>query len=163
MIKRTESFGYVAGTAISKSSIGWDGVPDEVAPLYVITLAASVAPIPLRAPTASELAGLAIFRSRTVEDGRERFRLHIGYFPSAAAAEQVLPLVRDSYPAAMVAVAPQSSMGSLDDTAMARFSILRPVEKPAPAAAPDAAKTPAPAAVRAAASRVAAAPPPPPP
>ena len=161
MTNRTGSFGYVAGAAsaaASKSSVGWDGVPEEAEPLHVITLVASVAPIPLRAPTAPELAGLAIFRSRTVEDGRERFRLHIGYFPTAAAAEQVLPLVRQSYPAAIVSVAPQSSMGSLDDTAMARFSILRPVEKPAPQATPVAAQ--APVAARATAPTVVAAPPP---
>ncbi len=143
MNKRTESFGFVAdtsSTANSKGPVGWDGVPEEVAPLHVITLVSSVAPIALRAPSAPELAGLAIFRSRTVEDGRERFRLHIGYFPTAAAAERALPLVRESYPAAMVALAPQSSMGSLDDTAMARFSILRPVEKaPAEAVRPAAA------------------------
>ncbi len=134
MNKRTESFGFVAGAtgAGTKSSVGWDGAGDEAVPLHVITLVASVAPIPLRAPTAPGLAGLAVFRSRSVEDGRERFRLHIGYFPSAAAAEKVLPQVRESYPAAIVAVAPQSRMGSLDDTAIARFSILRPVETAAP-------------------------------
>ena len=112
---------------------------------------ASIAPIPLRAPTAPELAGLAIFRSRTVEDGRERFRLHIGYFPTAAAAEQVMPIVRKSYPAAIVTIAPQGSMGSLDDTAMARFSILRQADVPAaepvsPVAPPRAAATVKPAA-----------------
>lgn len=144
MNKRAESFGFVASsadTATSKSTVGWEGAPDESGPLHVITLMASTAPIPLKAPSAPELEGLAVFRSRSVEDGRERFRLHIGYFPSAATAEQVLPIVRRTYPAAIVTLAPQGSMGSLDDTAMARFSILRAVEKPAaevppPAAAP---------------------------
>jgi len=154
MNKRTESFGFVTdtgSTANTKGPVGWDGVADDAAPLHVITLVSSVAPIPLRAPSAPELAGLAIFRSRTVEDGRERFRLHIGYFPSAAAAERALPLVRESYPAAMVALAPQSNLGSLDDTAMARFSILRPVEKAAAEAPRPAVPAPAPAAARPAA------------
>ncbi len=134
MNKRAESFGFVPSSADAtapRAAVGWQDAPDESGPLHVITLLASVAPIPLRAPTAPELAGLAIFRSRTVEDGRERFRLHIGYFPTAAAAEQVLPIVRRSYPAAIVTLAPQGSMGSLDDTAMARFSILRHADKPA--------------------------------
>jgi hypothetical protein len=134
MTKLNESFGYepdADDASISGSSVGWGGAREEPAPLHVITLASSVAPLSLRAPTSPQLAGLAVFRSRSVEDGRERFRVHIGYFASAAEAEKVLPIVRESYPAAIVSVAPQSSMGSLDDTAMARFSILRPAEKPA--------------------------------
>ncbi|HXQ64864.1 MAG TPA: hypothetical protein VN787_08405 [Steroidobacteraceae bacterium] len=83
-----------------------------------------------------ELAGLAIFRSRQVEEGRERFRLHVGYFSSVEAAEKLLPVIRETYPAALITVAPQSNMGSLDDTAMARFSILQPIEPAAAAAAP---------------------------
>jgi len=89
-----------------------------------------------------ELAGLAVFRSRQVEEGRERFRLHVGYFSSVEAAEKLLPIIRETYPAALVTVAPQSNMGSLDDTAMARFSILQPIE---PAAAPAVAASPVPA------------------
>ena len=152
MNKRAESFGFIPSSADAtapRAAVGWEGAPEESGPLHVITLLASIAPIPLRAPTAPELAGLAIFRSRTVEDGRERFRLHIGYFPTAAAAEQVLPIVRKSYPAAIVTLAPQGSMGSLDDTAMARFSILRQADAPSsepvsPAAPPRAAASVAP-------------------
>ena len=154
MNKRAESFGYVSSSADStnpKAVVGWEGASDESGPLYVITLLASIAPIPLRAPTAPELAGLAIFRSRSVEDGRERFRLHIGYFPTAAAAEQVLPIVRKSYPAAITGLAPQGSMGSLDDTAMARFSILRHADKlAAEPVSPAAPPAPVPSAKRAA-------------
>jgi hypothetical protein len=98
-----------------------------------------VAPVPLQAPTMPELAGLAVFRSRQVEEGRERFRLHVGYFSSVEAAEKLLPVIRETYPAALITVAPQSNMGSLDDTAMARFSILQPIEPAATAAAPTAA------------------------
>jgi hypothetical protein len=83
-----------------------------------------------------ELAGLAVFRSRQVEEGRERFRLHVGYFSSAEAAEKLLPIIRETYPAALITIAPQSNMGSLDDTAMARFSILQPIEPTVAAAAP---------------------------
>ena len=106
--------------------------------LYVITAASSTAPVPLQVPKVPELAGLAVFRSRRVEDGRERFRLHIGYFPSAAAAELIVPFVRTIYPAAIVAPAPQANLGSLEDTAVARFSIIKPMEgaasEPVPAA-----------------------------
>jgi hypothetical protein len=118
----------------SKAAVGWEAQPDAP-PLHVITLLSSTAPVAMRAPTAPELAGLAVFRSRRVEDGRERFRLHIGYFPSAEAATKLLPIVRRTHPAALVAIAPQSNLGSLDDTAMVRFSILQPVD-PAPAVTP---------------------------
>ncbi len=133
------------------SDIGWAGAEANPQALHVITLVSSTAPLPLQAPKAPELAGLAVFRSRRVEDGRERFRLHIGYFPSAAAAEQLLPVVRTLYPAAFVALAPQSNLGSLDDTAVARFSILKPIEGAAvepveaPGPAPVAAAAPEPA------------------
>ena len=109
------------------------------APLHVITLLASTAPVPLRSLAAPELAGLAVFRSRRVEDGRERFRLHLGYFLSVAEAERVMPVVRETYPTAFVAVAPQTGLGSLDDTGVARFSILNPVEAAAPTVPPTAA------------------------
>jgi len=114
--------------AANAADVGWHGVEPNAQALHVITLVSSTAPLPLQAPKAPELAGLAVFRSRRIEDGRERFRLHIGYFPSVAAAEQLLPVVRTLYPAAFVALAPQSNLGSLDDTAVARFSILKPIE-----------------------------------
>jgi hypothetical protein len=132
--------------AADGSATGWHGAEANAQALHVITLVSSTAPLPLQAPKAPELAGLAVFRSRRVEDGRERFRLHIGYFPSAAAAEQLLPVVRTLYPAAFVALAPQSNLGSLDDTAVARFSILRPIDTAAveQVAAPEPAAAPAP-------------------
>jgi hypothetical protein len=119
-----------AASAVAPA-VGWQGAEAQAQALHVITLVSSTAPMPLQAPKAPELAGLAVFRSRRVEDGRERFRLHIGYFPSAAAAEQLLPLVRTLYPGAFVAMAPQSNLGSLEDTAVARFSILKPIEEAA--------------------------------
>ena len=112
---------------------------------YVITLMSSTTPMSLQGPSARELAGLAVFRSQRREDGRDRFRLHIGFFASAEAAEEMLPHVRDSYPAACVGVAPETNMGSLDDTAVARFSVIRPTEaEPPPAPAMKAAPPPSP-------------------
>jgi hypothetical protein len=131
-----------AADAPATAASAWSGAEAQPQPLHVITLVSSTAPVPLQAPKAPELAGLAVFRSRRVEDGRERFRLHIGYFPSAAAAEQLLPIVRTIYPAAIVALAPQANLGSLEDTAVARFSILKPIDattaEPMPAAPPPA-------------------------
>jgi hypothetical protein len=93
--------------------------------LYIITLSSSTAPVALEAPAIPELTGLALFRSKRVEDGRDRFRLHLGYFDSVAAAEAILAVVRRHYPAAWVGPAPTSGMGSLDDTSVTQFKFIR--------------------------------------
>ena len=78
----------------------------------------------------------AVFRSRRVEDGRDRFRLHLGYFESPQEAQRVLAVVRARYPAAWVALAPTDSMGSLDDTSVAQFKLVRGSRTPAATAKP---------------------------
>lgn len=60
----------------------------------------------LSRPTAPELARFTFFVSRRREEGRERFRLHMGYFQTRDEAEQLLGLIRDLYPAAWVGEAP---------------------------------------------------------
>ncbi len=100
--------------------------------LHVITLISSTVPIALPVLSAPELSGAAIFRSRRIEDGRERFRIHIGYFTSAADAEALLPIVRETYPWAFAGPAPQTNLGSLDDTSKSHFTIVRAPD-PAPA------------------------------
>lgn len=89
--------------------------------LYVITLSTASRPMKLHVPFVHELVGFSVFRSRTVEDGRERFRLHLGYFASAARAHEALAVVRRYYPTAWISSAPRSSLGSLDDTLNADF------------------------------------------
>jgi hypothetical protein len=93
--------------------------------LYIINLLSSTTPMALEVPYAPELEGFAVFRSRRVEDGRDRFRLHLGYFESIQEAERALTVVRTRYPAAWVALAPKDSMGSLDDTSVAQFQLVR--------------------------------------
>ena len=50
--------------------------------LYVITLCTASLPMVLRVPFVHELVGFSVFRSRTVEDGRERFRLYVAQRPA---------------------------------------------------------------------------------
>lgn len=103
------------------------------APLYVINLCASTVPLPLEMPDVRGLDGLAVFRSQRTEDGRTRYRLHLGYFESPAAAKQLLPELRQLYPTAWIATAPRVGLGSLDDTAATEFQLLRaPVVKLSP-------------------------------
>jgi hypothetical protein len=67
---------------------------------FVITLwAGSLPPVLARLPDA-QLRHLAVFSSRSREEGRERFRLHLGYFDDLPAAERILDRVREWYPSA---------------------------------------------------------------
>ena len=59
-------------------------------------------------PSTPELKRFTFFVTRQREDGRERFRLHMGYFPSQEEAEALLASVRDIYPAAWAGPAPSS-------------------------------------------------------
>ena len=93
--------------------------------LYVINLFSSLMPMPLEIPHTRGLEGLAVFRSRRVEDGRERFRLHLGYFESRAEAEAALEAIQKDFPGALVASAPRSGLGSLDDTNLSEFRLIR--------------------------------------
>lgn len=93
--------------------------------LYVINLSSSHTPMPLEMPDVRGFFGLAVFRSRRIEDGRERYRLHLGYFESRADAERALPAVQRSYPTAWIAAAPRSGLGSLDDTNVSEFRLIR--------------------------------------
>ena len=53
-----------------------------------------------------ELKRFNFFVSRRFEEGRERFRLHMGYFATLAEAEEWLNVVREIYPGAWAGEAP---------------------------------------------------------
>jgi hypothetical protein len=93
--------------------------------LYVITLSTATLPMMLRVPFVHELEGFSVFRSRTIEDGRERYRLYLGYFESAARAHEALAIVRRHYPSAWISCAPRYHLGSLDDTMNTAFRTIR--------------------------------------
>jgi hypothetical protein len=57
-------------------------------------------------PEQAELKRFSFFVSRRFEEGRERFRLHMGYFSTLAEAEEWLVAVRDIYPGAWAGEAP---------------------------------------------------------
>jgi hypothetical protein len=74
--------------------------------LFVINLCASTSPMALAQPNVPALKRYTFFVSRQRDDGRDRFRLHMGYFASQEEAEQLLEVVRDVYPAAWTGPAP---------------------------------------------------------
>ncbi len=120
--------------------------------LQVITLASSHAPIPLPKLDLPCLAGTSVFRSQRTEEGRARYRIHIGYFLSVADAEAVLPAVREAFPWAFVGPSPNANLGSLDDTTRTRFVAVAAAENVNPA--PHPVPPPAPAASHAPATKV---------
>jgi hypothetical protein len=89
---------------------------------YVINLCSSTTPMALVKPKDGVLAQYTFFISRRREDGRERFRLHMGYFPSLETAEKLLGTVREVYPSAWAGEAPGKK--------------LRPQSAPQPAGSP---------------------------
>lgn len=91
----------------------------------VITLCSTSVPMMLQLPLLSVFAGLTVFRSRAIEEGRERFRMHLGYFYDLERAEKVLVAARRFYPGAFLTEAPQGGMGSLDDTMNAAFQFAK--------------------------------------
>jgi len=80
--------------------------PDVEQETFVINLCSSTTPMALSQPQLAELKSYTFFVSRRLEDGRERFRLHMGYFDTQLQAEDMLPLVRDIYPGAWAGEAP---------------------------------------------------------
>jgi len=107
---------------------------------FVINLCASTTPMALAKPTAPELARYTFFVSRRREEGRERFRLHMGYFATREEAEQMLALVRDLYPAAWVGETPGRKLAS---AARAASTVAAPASAPTPPDIAAAGATPA--------------------
>jgi hypothetical protein len=80
--------------------------PPPASPRFVVNLCSSTSPVGLTQPTHAGLKRFTFFVSRRLEEGRERFRLHMGYFETQEEAEKMLDLVRDVYPAAWASAAP---------------------------------------------------------
>jgi hypothetical protein len=109
---------------------------------FVINLISSTTPVVLTRPDHAGLKRFTFFVSRRREDGRERFRLHMGYFDTQEEAEKLLDIVRAIYPGAWAGLAPGRRLGI--------HAAPEGAAAPAPAAA---AATPAAAAAAAAAAR----------
>ncbi len=111
---------FLAGDALLATATG--------AEQLVINLCSSTTPMSLVRPAFKELERFTFFVSRRREDGRERFRLHMGYFAARAEAEQLLTIVRSVYPGAWVSEAPgkklrgNNAAGSATATAAATAS-----------------------------------------
>src|SRR5258706_319521 len=100
------------------SSVAAGNAMPPAAVSYVINLCASTTPVGLEQPNDPALKQFRFFVSRRREDGREPFRLHMGYFPTQEAAGQaaaraledraVLRLLESARPAPASRVAPRA-------------------------------------------------------
>lgn len=98
--------------------------------LFVINLCSSIAPMALAGKSVAGLEHCRLYQVARIEDGRTRHRLRLGFFPSEAAAEQALSLVRDNYPTAFTAAL------SLEDRKFTRgfaVTVAAPAPRPRPA------------------------------
>ena len=73
---------------------------------FVLNLCSSTTPMALAQTDLPELKRFTFVVSRRFEEGRERFRLHMGYFSTLAEAEEWLSVVREIYPGAWAGEAP---------------------------------------------------------
>ena len=96
-----------------------------------------------------ELKRFTFFVSRRFEEGRERFRLHMGYFSTLAEAEEWLSVVREIYPGAWAGEAPGRKLR--ERAAAAAADQARHAAGPQPRVAPAPSRAPAPAPAAAAA------------
>jgi hypothetical protein len=104
--------------------------------LFVINLCASTTPVALTPPDHAGLKRFTFFVSRRREEGRERFRLHMGYFDSQEEAEKLLDIVREIYPGAWAGLSPgqrlraraqaQAEAAAADATAAAETENINP-------------------------------------
>src|SRR5580700_11174942 len=89
--------------SVTASSAAPMGAPGSA---FVINLCSSTSPVALSPPDHAGLKRFTFYVSRRREEGRERFRLHMGYFDSQEDAERLLDIVREIYPGAWAGLAP---------------------------------------------------------
>jgi hypothetical protein len=77
--------------------------PGAGAPLFVINLCASMAPMEITGKTLPGFESYRLYTVARVEDGRTRYRLRMGFFTSQAAAEDVVGMLRKQYATAFAA------------------------------------------------------------
>jgi hypothetical protein len=115
------------------------GARGSVTSSFVINLCSSTSPVALAPPDHAGLKRFTFFVSRRREDGRERFRLHMGYFETQEEAEKLLDIVREIYPGAWAGMAPGQRLRAAAMAAAAspasttNASASEPILAPAPA------------------------------
>jgi hypothetical protein len=105
---------------ISAVSSGNTALTSAARNLFVINLCAATSPVALARPEHAGLKRFIFFMSRRREEGRERFRLHMGYFDTQEEAERLLDIVREIYPGAWAGLAPGQRLRAVQPDAQAQ-------------------------------------------
>src|ERR1700683_2233706 len=115
-----------------------DAAPTPGVGPFVLNLCSSTTPMALAQTDLPELKRFTFVVSRRFEEGRERFRLHMGYFATLAEAEEWLALVREIYPGAWAGEAPGRKLRERAAAAAAAQAqhAAGPQQRVAPPAAP---------------------------
>src|SRR5579862_8793358 len=95
---------------VPPSAADGNAAPGVLRDAFVINLTSSTTPVALKRPEHAGLRRFTFFVSRRREEGRERFRLHMGYFDTQEEAEKLLDIVREIYPGAWAGLAPGRSL-----------------------------------------------------
>jgi hypothetical protein len=96
----------LASSAMGRAEVRDSAASAADAGPFVLNLCSSTTPMALAQTDLAELKRFTFFVSRRFEEGRERFRLHMGYFTTLAEAEEWLNVVREIYPGAWAGEAP---------------------------------------------------------
>ncbi len=136
-----------ANLASTEADADHPAAPAAEAGPFVLNLCSSTTPMALAQTDLPELKRFTFFVSRRFEEGRERFRLHMGFFESLAEAEEWLRVVRDIYPGAWAGDAPGKKLRARAAEAAATQA-RHAVGPQATAALPATQPRPAPSAVR---------------
>src|ERR1700681_153930 len=96
---------------------------------FVINLCSSTSPVALAPPDHAGLKRFSFFVSRRREEGRERFRLHMGYFQTQEEAEKLLDIVREIYPGAWAGMAHGQRLRAAATVAASQSAAAAPIEQ----------------------------------
>jgi hypothetical protein len=137
-----------ANLASTEADADHPAAPAAEAGPFVLNLCSSTTPMALAQTDLAELKRFTFFVSRRFEEGRERFRLHMGFFESLAEAEEWLGVVRDIYPGAWAGDAPGKKLRARAAEAAATQARHAVGPQPTTAVPPAAPLRPAPSAAR---------------
>ena len=135
----------LASSAMGRAEVRDSAAPAADAGPFVLNLCSSTTPMALAQTDLAELKRFTFFVSRRFEEGRERFRLHMGYFTTLAEAEEWLNVVREIYPGAWAGEAPGKKLRARAAAAAAAQAqhalgpqprVAAPPPAPTPVAAP---------------------------
>jgi len=107
--------------SITRAEPGDKGTPTAPAARFMINLCSVAQPITIPQPRDSQLTRFRFFFSHYWEDGRRRFRLHLGFFQTIVEAQKWHAILSRIYPDAFVSESSATQPGLLVNTHVLRM------------------------------------------